>query len=112
MFPESASGLGQNHGARRNSGARHSSKNFAKSLPRAALNPAPGGRLGPQGQQIVRFRDTREGVPESEAVAASWYRKAGRPPPRRRGRSVGSGVQLVYLYRDGRLAEDPVQAYM
>jgi hypothetical protein len=76
VFSESASELGQNHGARRNSGDRHSNKNFAKSFPQAVLNPAPGGRFGPSGRQIVRFRNAGEGVPDSEAVAASWYRKA------------------------------------
>jgi hypothetical protein len=49
VFSESASELGQNHGARRNSGDRHSNKNFAKSFPQAVPEPSPGRAIWPIG---------------------------------------------------------------
>jgi TPR repeat protein len=56
-----------------------------------------------------------EGIPESDSLAASWYRKAADHFPED---LMGSGgaweaeVQLTYMYREGRLPKDDVQAYM
>jgi TPR repeat protein len=52
-----------------------------------------------------------EGVPESDIVAARWFKKAADHF------SDASGVweaevQLVYMYRDGRLPQDYIEAYM
>lgn len=57
-----------------------------------------------------------EGVPESPALAARWYRKAADHFPEIGGMRVG-GVweaegQLAYMYRDGRLKGNDVEAYM
>lgn len=52
-----------------------------------------------------------EGVPENDSVAASWYRKAADHSPYLGG-VWEAEVQLAYMYRDGRLPEDNVQAYM
>jgi len=53
-----------------------------------------------------------EGVPESDSLAASWYRKAADHSPAYLGGVWEAEVQLSYMYRDGRLPEDNVQAYM
>jgi len=52
-----------------------------------------------------------EGVPESDSVAASWYREAADHSPAYLGGVWEAEVQLAYMYRDGRL-KDKVQAYM
>jgi len=53
-----------------------------------------------------------EGVPESDSLAASWYRKAADHSPPYLGGVWEAEVQLAYMYRDGRLPEDNVQAYL
>jgi TPR repeat protein len=53
-----------------------------------------------------------EGVPESDSLAADWYRKAADHSPSYLGGVWEAEVQLSYMYRDGRLPEDNVQAYM
>jgi len=53
-----------------------------------------------------------EGVPESGSLAASWYRKAADHSATYLGGVWEAEVQLSYMYRDGRLPEDNVQAYM
>jgi len=53
-----------------------------------------------------------EGVPESDSLAASWYRKAADHSPAYLGGVFEAEVQLTYMYRDGRLPKDDVQAYM
>jgi TPR repeat protein len=52
-----------------------------------------------------------KGVPESDSLAASWYRKAADHFPDA-GATWEAEVQLAYMYRDGRLPQDYVQAYM
>ena len=52
-----------------------------------------------------------EGVPESDTVAAGWYRKAA-DHFSDLGGVFDSEIQLAYMYRDGRLPKDDVQAYM
>jgi TPR repeat protein len=52
-----------------------------------------------------------EGVPESDSLAASWYRKAADHSPAYLGGVWEAEVQLAYMYRDGRL-KDKVQTYM
>jgi uncharacterized protein len=52
-----------------------------------------------------------EGVSESDSLAARWYRKAADHSPYLGG-VWEAEVQLYYMYRDGRLPEDNVQAYM
>lgn len=70
-----------------------------------------------QGQPTAQFclgqmYEDGEGVPESDSLAASWYRKAADHSPRYLGGVWEAEVQLSYMYRDGRLPEDNVQAYM
>ena len=52
-----------------------------------------------------------EGVPESDVVAANWYRKAADHFSDVSG-VWQAEVQLAYLYRDGHLPQDYVEAYM
>jgi TPR repeat protein len=70
-----------------------------------------------QGQPTAQFSlgqmyEDGEGVPESDSLAASWYRKAADHSPAYLGGVWEAEVQLSYMYRDGRLPEDNVQAYM
>ena len=70
-----------------------------------------------QGQPTAQFSlgqmyEDGEGVPESDSLAASWYRKAAEHSPAYLGGVWEAEVQLSYMYRDGRLPEDNVQAYM
>jgi uncharacterized protein len=57
-----------------------------------------------------------EGVPESNFLAASWYRKAADHLAYVGDQPVGgvreAAIQLAYMYRDGRLKPDYVEAYM
>jgi hypothetical protein len=53
-----------------------------------------------------------EGVPESASLAASWYRKAADHFPENLGGVWLAEAQLAEMYRDGRLPEDYVEAYM
>jgi TPR repeat protein len=53
-----------------------------------------------------------EGVPESAFLAASWYRKAADHIRDGMGGVWEAEVQLAYMYRDGRIPEDYVPAYM
>lgn len=53
-----------------------------------------------------------EGVPESDVTAARWYRKAADHSPSYLGGIWEAEVQLAYMYRNGRLPKDDVQAYM
>src|SRR5713101_9909527 len=55
-----------------------------------------------------------KGVPESDSLAASWYRKAADHFPRagHEGGIWKAEVQLVNLYRYGRLPKDDTEAYM
>jgi uncharacterized protein len=69
-----------------------------------------------QGQPDAQFclgqmYEEGEGVPESDVVAASWYRKAADHFSDVSG-VWPAEVQLVYLYRDGHLPQDYVEAYM
>ena len=52
-----------------------------------------------------------EGVPESDEVAARWYRKAADHFSDVSG-VWEAEVQMNYMYRDGRLRKDYVEAYM
>ena len=60
---------------------------------------------------LAQMYEGGEGVPESDSVAANWYRKAAD-----HFTEVGgvweAVVQLVYMYRDGRLRQDWVEGYM
>lgn len=58
-----------------------------------------------------RYEDG-EGVPQSNSLAASWYRKAADHIPSYVGGVWQAEVQLAYMYRDGRLKADYVEAYM
>jgi uncharacterized protein len=53
-----------------------------------------------------------EGVPENYALSATWYRKAADHVPEYLGGVWEAETQLAYMYRDGRLPADYVQAYM
>ena len=55
-----------------------------------------------------------EGVAESDSLAASWYRKAADhfPDVGRVGGVWEAEFQLAYMYRDGRLPQNYVEAYM
>jgi TPR repeat protein len=53
-----------------------------------------------------------EGVPENYSWAATWYRKAADHVPEYLGGVWEAETQLAYMYRDGHLPEDNVQAYM
>jgi hypothetical protein len=53
-----------------------------------------------------------EGVPENHFLAATWYRKAADHVPEYLGGVWEAETQLAYMYRDGRLPKDNVQAYM
>jgi len=73
-------------------------------------------RSGEQGLPWAQFTlaqmyEGGEGVPESDSLAANWYRKAAD-----HFTEVGgvweAVVQLVYMYRDGRLRQDLVERYM
>ena len=52
-----------------------------------------------------------EGVPESDEIAARWYRKAADHFTDVSG-VWEAEVQMNYMYRDGRLRKDYVEAYM
>jgi TPR repeat protein len=53
------------------------------------------------------------GVAENNVVAAGWYRKAADHSPNPYLGGVWEAeVELAYMYRDGRLPRDDVQAYM
>ena len=70
-----------------------------------------------QGLPDAQFRlgqmyENGEGVPESETAAASWYRKAADHVPQWLGGVWQAEGELSYLYRNGRLPKDDVQAYM
>lgn len=65
---------------------------------------------------LGQMSELGEGVPESPVLAARWYRKAADHFPEIGGMRVG-GVweaegQLAYMYRDGRLKGNDVEAYM
>jgi TPR repeat protein len=55
-----------------------------------------------------------KGVPESDFLAASWYRKAADhfPHTGHVGGIWEAEVQLANLYRHGRLPKDDIEAYM
>jgi uncharacterized protein len=53
-----------------------------------------------------------EGVPESDSMAASWYRKAADHFSEGVGGVWEAEVQLAQLYRHGRLPKNYVEAYM
>jgi TPR repeat protein len=55
-----------------------------------------------------------KGIPESDSLAAIWYRKAADhfPDMGRVGGIWEAAVQLANLYRHGRLPKDDTQAYM
>jgi len=70
-----------------------------------------------QGLPNAQFRlgqmyEDGEGVPQSDSSAANWYRKAADHVPKEVGGVWEAEVQLAYMYRDGRLPRDDVQAYM
>jgi uncharacterized protein len=70
-----------------------------------------------QGQPDAQFSlgqmyEEGEGVPENYALAATWYRKAADHVPEYLGGVWEAETQLAYMYRDGRLPVDNVQAYM
>ena len=52
-----------------------------------------------------------KGVPESDEMAASWYRKAADHFSDVSG-VLNAEVELAYMYRDGRLKRNNVEAYM
>jgi hypothetical protein len=60
---------------------------------------------------LGQMYENGEGVPESDVVAASWYRKAADHFSDVSGVRQAD-VQLAYLYRDGHLPKDYVEAYM
>jgi len=53
-----------------------------------------------------------EGIPESDVIAALWYRKAADHSPTWLGGVWEAVTKLVDMYREGRLPRDDVQAYM
>ena len=61
---------------------------------------------------LGRMYEDGDGVPENDSLAATWYRKAADHVPEYLGGVWEAEVQLAYLYRDGRLPDDKVQAYM
>jgi len=60
---------------------------------------------------LGQMYEEREGVPENYSLAATWYRKAADHVPEYGG-VWEAETQLAYMYRDGRLRGDNVQAYM
>jgi len=82
-----------------------------KWLRKAAAQGLPDAQVG-----LAQMYESGEGVPESVAVAATWYRKAADHFPYVGGLPVGgvqeAAITLAYMYRNGRLPEDNVQAYM
>lgn len=69
--------------------------------------PGPTGRTALFGQMY----EAGEGVPESDEMAARWYRKAADHLSDVSG-VWEAAVQMNYLYRDARLRKDPVEDYM
>jgi hypothetical protein len=80
------------------------------------LRKAAGQRLPDAQVALAQMYESGEGVPENEAVAATWYRKAADHFPYVGDVPVGgvqeAAIALAYIYRNGRLPEDNVQAYM
>jgi TPR repeat protein len=78
-----------------------------KWLRKAAKQGLPNAQFG-----LGQMYEDGEGVPESDSLAASWYRKAADHAPPYLGGVWEAEAQLASMYRDGRLPEDNVQAYM
>jgi TPR repeat protein len=76
-------------------------------LRKAAEQGLPDAQFG-----LGQMYEAGAGVPESETVAATWYRKAADHVPEYLGGVWEAETQLAYMYRDDRLPEDNVQAYM
>jgi TPR repeat protein len=53
-----------------------------------------------------------EGIPESNTVAARWFRRAADHTPSYLGGVWEAKVELANMYHDGRLPKDVVQEYM
>lgn len=60
---------------------------------------------------LGQMHEEGHGVPDNDEVAAYWYRKAADHFSDVDG-VFEAEVQLAYMYRDGRLKRDNVQAYM
>ena len=80
-----------------------------------ALSPTPfpywrqkGKRGSQNGDKALIAMSTSKRI----AYLGSWYRKAADHSPSYLGGVWEAEVQLSYMYRDGRLPEDNVQAYM
>jgi uncharacterized protein len=61
---------------------------------------------------LGQMHEDGDGVPEKYSLAATWYRKAADHVPEYLGGVSEAETQLAYMYRDGRLPDDNVQAYM
>jgi TPR repeat protein len=77
-----------------------------KWLRKAAAQGLPWAQFG-----LGQMYQAGEGVLESNSLAGSWFRKAADHFPDAGG-VWEAEVQLAYMYRDGRLPKDDVQAYM
>lgn len=82
-----------------------------KWLRRAAAQGLPLAQFG-----LGQMYQAGEGVPESNSLAASWFRKAADHFPYVGDMPVGgvwdAEVQLAYMHRDGRLPKYDLQAYV
>jgi uncharacterized protein len=78
-----------------------------KWLRKAAAQGEPNAQLS-----LGQMYEDGEGVPESDSLAASWYRRAADHIRDGVGGVWEAEVQLAYMYRDDRLPKDYVQAYM
>jgi TPR repeat protein len=80
-------------------------------LRKAAAQGLPNAQFG-----LGQMYELGEGVQQSPAIAATWYRKAADHFPEMGNRRVGgvweSEAQMVYMYRDGRLKGNDIEAYM
>jgi TPR repeat protein len=61
--------------------------------------------------ELGQMYEVGEGVPRSDSMAASWYRKAA-DHYTDAGGVWEAEVQLAYMYRGDRLPQDSVEAYM
>lgn len=77
-----------------------------KWLREAAAQGLPWAQFG-----LAEMYEAGEGVPASDTIAADWYRKAADHFSDAGGVWEAEG-QLAYMYSDGRLPKDDVQAYM
>jgi len=100
------------HGYRRGWFGAFDDREALKWLRKAAAQGLPWAQW-----ELGQMYEEGEGVPQSDSLAASWYRKAADHLTYAGGVPMAGGVreaaiELAYMYRDGRLPRDYVEAYM